>query len=242
MDHFTPTVHSAVCPALDVSINTLPRPYTACIIGASGSIGAGVAKSYARAGCSALILAARDLETLKSVSKSILDSVTPAPTIHIQCCDISDAESVRALAEFIASNFSHLDALVLVSGISGSVELRITDGSPTDGQWARVFGTNVLGTYHVAHYFVPLVLKSETKAFVVVGSIAACITKGIIANTKYCVSKMTQARIVESVAEQFEEDGLFAVSIHPGAVESKNALETAPKEFIKCEYSIILGL
>ncbi|KAL1860796.1 hypothetical protein Plec18167_008555 [Paecilomyces lecythidis] len=233
MDQFTQTAHSTICPALSVSANALPRPYTVCVIGASGSIGAGVAKSYARAGCSNLILAARDLNALGTLSKSISDSVTPSPVIHVRSCDISDADSVRTLENFISSTFSELDALVLVSGISGPVELRITDGSPSDGQWAQVFGTNVLGTYHVAHYFVPLLLKSATKAFVVVGSIGSCITKGPIANTKYCVSKMTQARIIECVAEQFNEEGLFAVSVHPGAVESKNALDTAPKEFLK---------
>ncbi|GAD97724.1 short-chain dehydrogenases/reductase, putative [Paecilomyces variotii No. 5] len=233
VDQFTQTVHSTICPALSASANALPQPYTACVIGASGSIGAGVAKSYARAGCTNIILAARDLNALSTLSKSISDSVTPSPTLHIRSCDISDAESVQGLADFISSTFTTLDALVLVSGISGPVELRITDGSPSDGKWAQTFGTNVLGTYHVAHYFVPLLMKSTTKAFVAVGSIASCITKGPISNTKYCVSKMTQARIIECVAEQFKEEGLFAVSIHPGAVESKNALETAPKEFLK---------
>ncbi|KAH8688989.1 putative short-chain dehydrogenases/reductase [Talaromyces proteolyticus] len=233
MDHFTPTVHTNITPTLDPSANSFQRPFTVCIIGASGAIGAGVAKSYARAGCSDIILAGRDLEALNNVSKSLSESISTSPKIHIQHCDIAIAESVRALAEFASSTFETLDAIVLVSGASGSVELRITDGSPTDGVWASVFGTNALGTYHVAHYFVPLLLKSQTKAFMVVGSIAACITKGIIANTKYCVSKFAQARIVESVAEQFKAEGLLAVSVHPGAVESKNAIKNSPKQFLK---------
>ncbi|OJJ51217.1 hypothetical protein ASPZODRAFT_12056 [Penicilliopsis zonata CBS 506.65] len=242
MGQFTPTTHSTICPALEASANRLSAPFAACIIGASGVIGAGVARAYARAGCTDLILAARDVEALASVSSSILslshtDSdppPPPPPRIHLRHCDIADHDSVRALAEFAASKIvPHLDAVVLVSGISGPVQLRITDGSPADGEWARVFATNTLGTYHVAHYFVPLLLASPTKAFVVVGSLAACITRGMIANTKYCVSKMAQARIVECLAQQFSEEGLLALAVHPGAVESKNALETAPKEFLQ---------
>lgn len=236
MDHFTPTTHATISPALDPSAAPLPKPFTVCVIGASGQIGAGVARSYARAGCTGLILASRDVEALRSVSVSISElPLSQAPEIHVQACDISDPEAVRALAELTASVFPTLDVLVLVSGASGLVELKITDGSPSDGQWASVFGTNVLGTYHVAHYFVPMLLKGPTKAFMVVGSIAGCITKGIIANTKYCVSKMTQARIVEHVAQQFGAEGLLAVSVHPGSVESKQALDTAPKEFFKCK-------
>lgn len=245
MDGFTSTSHSNIKPTLSPSLpsNRLKRPFTVCVIGASGAIGAGVAKSYALAGCSDLIIAGRNLDALKRVSEDILSSSDESDIeggktrIHIQHCDIASHDSVRRLAEFIDSSFSGvLDAVVLVSGISGPVELRITDGSPSDGHWAEVFNTNTLGTYHVAHYLVPLLLESETKALLVVGSIAACITRGVIANTKYCVSKLAQARIVECVAQQFAEEGLLAVSVHPGAVGSENALATAPEEFIKCMF------
>lgn len=246
MDSFTSTTHSNIPPTLSSSLNSLKRPFTICVIGASGAIGAGVAKSYALAGCSDLILAGRNIDALKAVSNDITSSSNESDimnggertNIHIQPCDIASPGSVRKLSEFISSSFPALDAVVLVSGISGPVELRITDGSPSDGHWADVFNTNTLGTYHVAHYFIPLLLKSETKAFLVVGSIAACITKGTIANTKYCVSKLAQARIVECVAEQFAAEGLLAISVHPGAVGSENALKTAPKEFIKCILSV----
>ncbi|PCH02823.1 Short-chain dehydrogenase/reductase SDR [Penicillium occitanis (nom. inval.)] len=243
MDSFTSTTHSSIPPTISPSLNRLKRPFTICVIGASGAIGAGVARSYALAGCSDLILAGRNVDALKAVSNDILSANDNSKkkdkeeeeriNIHIQPCDITSPDSVRNLSEYISSSFPALDALVLVSGISGPVELLITDGSPSDGHWAYVFNTNTLGTYHVAHYFVPLLLKSETKAFLVVGSIAACITKGTIANTKYCISKLAQARIVECVAEQFGKEGLLAISVHPGAVGSENALKTAPKEFIK---------
>lgn len=239
MDNFTPTTHSSITPILSPSLNRLKRPFTVCVIGASGAIGAGVAKSYALAGCSDLILAGRNVEALRAISNDIGpgndgSEEEQRTRTHIQHCDIASPDSVRTLSEFISSSFPALDSLVLVSGISGPVELRITDGSPTDNEWSRVFNTNALGTYHVAHYFIPLLLRSETKAFLVVGSIAASITKGLIANTKYCVSKLAQARIVECVAEQFGSEGLLAVSVHPGAVGSENALATAPREFIKC--------
>lgn len=239
VDCFTPTTHSAISPILDPSANRFQRPFSVCVIGASGAIGNGVAKAYAQAGCTDLILAARDLKTLKSNAQSLATTVSPAPRMHIQPCDIANADSVRALAEYISSSVPTLDVIVLVSGISGAVELRITDGSPSDGAWADVFGTNALGTYHVAHYFIPLLLKSETKSFMVVGSVAACITKGIIANTKYCVSKLTQARLVECVAEQFKEEGLLSVSVHPGAVKSQNAVDTAPDQFMKCKFLFV---
>jgi len=65
-----------------------------------------------------------------------------------------------------------------------------------------------------------------------VGSIAAGIRRGVIANSKYCISKMAQVRIIEHIAEQFGEQGLLSIAVHPGAVGTKMA-ESAPLEFRK---------
>ena len=64
--------------------------------------------------------------------------------------------------------------------------LKMTEGEP---EWFQQnFNVNTVGTYHAAHYFMPLLLNSANgaKAFIVVGSLAANLINGPIANTGYC--------------------------------------------------------
>lgn len=257
IDNFTRTTHSTPNRTLRASLSlpsTLhrqqqPSPsFTVAILGASRGIGAGIALSYARAGATTLVLAARNTAQLASVAAQVRD-VNPHCAVCVRACDVANPTSVRALARFVGDEElgggaetgegkeKALDVLVLNAGYSGHVELEVTGGDAEDGQWAQAFAVNALGTYHAAHYFVPLLLRGGARgAFCVVGSIAGCIRRGIIANSKYCISKMAQVRIVEHVAEQFGGKGLLAVAVHPGAVETTMAMESAPEEFKKCEF------
>jgi NAD(P)-dependent dehydrogenase (short-subunit alcohol dehydrogenase family) len=125
---------------------------------------------------------------------------------------------------------------VLNSGYSGPVVLKVDEGNPQD--FKDVFDVNVQGTYLVAHHFMPLLRKSNggAKTFITVNSFAAMITSGHIANTAYCVSKFAQARLVEFLAEQFGEEGVLAIAVHPGAVNTEMADSTTPESFRPCKF------
>lgn len=146
-------------------------------------------------------------------------------TITTLPVDVTSSSSVACLAAAVkdlltTSKRSVLDIVILNSGYSGPVVLKMHEGSPQDFQ--DVFDVNVQGTYLVAHYFIPLLKASNpcggpgsgdseggargakgAKTFIVVNSFAACIINGHIANTAYCVSKFAQARLVEFLAEQY---------------------------------------
>ncbi|OMP88556.1 Oxidoreductase ucpA [Diplodia seriata] len=245
LDAFTPTTHSRPSPTLLSAVhndtpNATASLSTVLILGASRGIGAATAHVFARAGATHLILASTASSTpaLASVAAAIRRS-NAACRVDVRECDVADAANVEAMAAYVECVIDaggRLDAVVLNAGYSGDVELRVTGGGTADvGQWERAFAVNAVGTYLVARFFVPLLLREERgrKALLVVGSIAAGIRRGVIANTKYCVSKMAQVRVVEHVAEQFGAQGLLAVAVHPGAVETAMAVETAPEAFMK---------
>ncbi|KAI0076876.1 NAD(P)-binding protein, partial [Panus rudis PR-1116 ss-1] len=236
---FTPTLHHKPGPITDPAINRLPTPFHAVIIGASRGIGEGIVTSYAKAGASVLILAARSVDRLNSVA-DIVRSISPSTKVYVHACDIASATSVKELAEFAKSVLpsARLDVVVVNSGASGPTELKITDGDAEKGDWEHVLKVNTLGTYYAAHYFVPILLASpegSAKSFLCVGSLAATVRSGITANSKYCVSKMAQVRIAEHLAEQFGEEGLLSVVIHPGGVNTDMAKASAPPEILPCQ-------
>jgi NAD(P)-dependent dehydrogenase (short-subunit alcohol dehydrogenase family) len=233
---FTPTLHKNPYVSIDPSTNKLPIPLTVLVIGASRGIGAHIAYAYAQAGAAFLILCARGSST-KAVEavEQRCKALNPDVRTAVMAVDITSSQSVEGLARRVKEDFGHLDIVVLNSGWSGPVVLRVSEGNPHDFQ--DVFDVNVQGTYLVAHFFIPLLLSSNgAKMFFVVGSFAACITSGHIANTAYCVSKFAQTRLIEFLGEQYGAEGLLSVAVHPGAVLTEMADSTTPDSFRECMF------
>ena len=206
--NFTSIIHTEVSPAIDPSNVTLPAGFAVLIIGSSRGIGASIARSYATAGASTLILVARDVSSVEPTAASCRD-IQPQLRILCEACDISSAPSVALLAETVKSKTTRLDVIVMNSGYSGPTVIDVTKGEPAD--FKRAMDVNVLGTYHAAHYLLPLLFASSesAKAFLVVSSTASWITEGPIANIGYCASKLAQIRIVEMASKQFEGKGFW---------------------------------
>ncbi|KAF1362029.1 NAD(P)-binding protein [Lizonia empirigonia] len=220
-DKFTKTTHSHPTPALDPSANKLPKPLNILIIGASHGIGAGIAYTYARAGAANLILAARasSSEELSVVAQEA-NELKPSVPITCEIVKITSSDSVAELARRVREKVGRLDILVLNSGYSGPVVLKIDEGDPQD--FKDVFEVNVQGTYLVAHHFIPLLREGNgAKTFIAVSSFAALIMSGHIANNGYLV-------------EQYGKEGVLAIAVHPGAVLTEMAKQTAPESMMPC--------
>ncbi|KAL5121717.1 hypothetical protein ACEQ8H_000404 [Pleosporales sp. CAS-2024a] len=206
---FTTQSHTKPTTNLEPQNNKLPSGLHVLIIGASQGIGAGIVEAYARAGAAHLLLAARksSSDKVRSVQGKVHEL---APGTQTKCLDvdITSAQSVFELAQAVQQAVQRLDIVVLNSGYSGPVVLKAGEGDARDFQ--QVFNVNLMGTYHVAHFFVPL---------------------GHIANTAYCISKFAQARLVEFLSEQYGQDGVFAVAVHPGAVKTEMADQRTPESF-----------
>ncbi|KXS97346.1 hypothetical protein AC578_10747 [Pseudocercospora eumusae] len=226
----TKTTHSHPNATLDASKVSLKSPFIVCIVGASRGIGAGIAISYAKAGCSGLVLASRRISGLEDTAAACR-AINPAIKIEIFGCDVTRAEDVASLSERIKDRFGRLDVVAVNSGISGPVVLKITE---TDAKtFAGVTDVNYVGTFYCAKFLIPVLLGTADggKAFLGVSSFAAFLVRGPIANTQYCVSKTAQLKLLEHVHEQYREEGLVCYAVHPGAVLSETADETAPDVF-----------
>jgi NAD(P)-dependent dehydrogenase (short-subunit alcohol dehydrogenase family) len=240
---FVPTSHASVPASLAPRTVHLPSNFTACIIGAGVGIGSHIALAFAHAGATRLIIAARTLSDLHAVRDEIHASINANLQIDTQLCDMSSATSVAALASHIQSQYGRLDVVVANAAYAPPITgMKVTENEPS--LIARAFDVNATGTYSVAHYFVPLLRESVAHGgmnmFVAIGSFAALLRRGPIANPGYAVSKMAQVRLVEYLAEQFggSEEGkeakpLLAVAVHPGGVMTDMAKGNTPDDYVK---------
>jgi NAD(P)-dependent dehydrogenase (short-subunit alcohol dehydrogenase family) len=94
------------------------------------------------------------------------------------------------------------------------------------------FNINVIGTYHAAHFFIPLLVESlnGAKGFIAICSMSAATVHGSVAHAAYCASNLAQARVVEMIGLQYGDKGSLAVALHPGGVRTAAVDFDMPEE------------
>lgn len=128
------------------------------ITGASRGLGRAMTLSYARAGVSGLILAARSSTSLDAVEK---EAQTVHPTRDLKVLklsiDVADEKSVSEAARAAEKAFDRLDVLVNNAGILENYKL-VDESDPST--WWLTWEVNVKGTYLVTRAFLGMLLNS----------------------------------------------------------------------------------
>lgn len=192
------------------------------ITGASKGIGKATAISFAKAGCSKILLAARS--DLADVESAVKDAATKAnrrqPLVQSMKLDVTSEDSVRAAAESAADILDgSLDVLINNAGYLDQWK-PVAESNPSEWWWT--WEVNIKGTYLVTHYFIPLLLKSETKTIINISSGGAhAIFPGA---SGYQTTKFALCRFTEFIDKEYYQQGLIAISLHPGAVKTELAM------------------
>ncbi|KAJ5094511.1 NADP(+)-dependent dehydrogenase [Penicillium angulare] len=196
------------------------------ITGASKGIGKATAISFAIAGCSKILLTARsDLADVEiAVHNAARKANRPQPVVYSMKVDVTSEDSVRAAAETAKDVLDgSLDVLINNAGYLEDWK-PIAESQPSE--WWRSWETNIKGTYLAAHFFIPLLLKSQTKTIVNISSGGAhVIFPGASA---YQTSKFALCRLNEFMDKEYYEQGLVAISLHPGGVKTELAMNMPP--------------
>lgn len=192
------------------------------ITGASKGIGKATAISFAAAGCSKILLAARsdmiDVET--AVKDAARKANRPEPLVHSMKVDITSEDSVRAAAETAADLLGgSLDILI---NNAGYLEEWKPIAESTPSEWWWTWEVNIKGTYLAAHFFVPLLLKSPTKTIINISSGGAHVM--FPGASGYQTTKFALCRLTEFIDREYYEQGLVAFSVHPGAIKTELAM------------------
>ncbi|KAG9251072.1 uncharacterized protein F5Z01DRAFT_331012 [Emericellopsis atlantica] len=215
---FVATNHTKPYPAIDPQEVRLPDGYVVCIIGGSGAAGSGLARSFAQAGASGIILAGRTQSALEATAKEAraLNASTNVVTVS---CDITSNDDVATLAATIREKFGgRLDTVVVNAGYSGPLsKATFLEEDPKDVE--KAFGIHCLGTWYAAHHLVPLLLESKG-SFIAISTMAAPMITGFGASSHYSASKVAQVRMMEMLHAQYSSQGLFCASVHPGGLQS----------------------
>ena len=188
------------------------------ITGASSGIGRGLALELARRGAK-LGLVARRKDVLDEIISEIAGNDNAngdgrsAKVLGI-AGDVQNAESMRAAAEQLVSQFGKIDVLIANAGVGGNDDPTQLDAA----KFANVINTNVIGVSNSVAAVVADMVKCGSGQLVVISSLAAY--RGLPKSAAYCASKAAVSAMFESLRLDLRPRGIDVTIIHPGFIRT----------------------
>lgn len=197
----------------------------ALVTGASRGIGRAVAVELAKQGATVFCTSTKEGgcdETLAAIAELGADVAA-----HALVCNVSDPDSVDALAKGVLEEAGKLDFLINNAGITrDGVFMRMSNDDFDD-----VVGTNLRGAFLVCRAFARPMMKARTGRIINIGSVVGL--SGNAGQTNYAASKAGLLGLTKSLAQELASRGVTANVIAPGFIETDMTASLA--EDVKAE-------
>ena len=181
------------------------------ITGAAGNLGVAVARAYQKAGAK-LVLLDRSPDRLQKLFTDLAGSSDHYLATGV---DVTDAESVAAVAAETASRFGRVDALINTAG-------GYRAGTPVHetplADWDFLMDLNGRSVFTVCRAFVPQLLQQGA------GKIVNIASRGALAGDAgaaiYNASKSVVVRLTESLSAELKPKGINVNCVLPGLIDT----------------------
>ena len=178
----------------------------AIVSGASGGIGLGIAKTYAKQGAK-VCLAARNVDALEAGVAEIRDAGGDAIAVPM---DVTCEDDVVEAFQTTMKTWGRIDVAVNNAGIAG--------GGPTEdlelATWRRVIDVNVTGVFLCCREALRHMIPHRRGRIINIGSVAAKVPRP--ASAPYATSKFALDGLTRSVALDARPHGIAVSVLHPG--------------------------
>jgi NAD(P)-dependent dehydrogenase (short-subunit alcohol dehydrogenase family) len=183
----------------------------AVVTGAGRGIGAAIAGKLATLGA-LVVLCGRSRAPLDETAGQIIEAGGRA---EVATCDVTDHDSVQAVASMVERRFGKIDILVNNAGIGGF-------GGPLHtlppGDWDAVLNTNLRGVFFCIRTFAPMMIRARSGHIVNISSLAG---KNPLPNgAAYAASKWGLNGLTYSVAEELRTHNIRVSVVCPGSVDT----------------------
>ena len=187
----------------------------AVVTGAGRGIGRAIALKLAELGAHT-VLCGRSREALEQTAAAMQNSRQSSVKSSVIECDVTDLQSVDALAKHVERTFHRIDILVNNAGIGGA-------GGPlhqlAPNDWEHVLNTNLRGVYYCIRSLAPLMIKARNGHIINISSLAG---KNALPNgAAYAASKWGLNGLTYSVAEELRAHNIRVSVICPGSVHTE---------------------
>jgi NAD(P)-dependent dehydrogenase (short-subunit alcohol dehydrogenase family) len=186
---------------------TLESGHRAVVVGAGGTIGAAICRSYADAGAVVLGL------DLDEASARAVMTALPGRGHRVRGLDVTDLDAVRAVAAMAAE--AGVSSVCYAAGVAPTFDVLRFDWDA----YRHTMAVNLDGALHVANTFGQVMAAAARGgSFCFLSSVAG--RRGEAGAAAYCASKFALLGVVESFAAEAGQHGIRVNAICPGDVNS----------------------
>jgi NAD(P)-dependent dehydrogenase (short-subunit alcohol dehydrogenase family) len=148
------------------------------------------------------------------------------PNVHTVKLESTSAEDAKAAAKLVEAVAGGLDVVIANAGIAKTSKPLDEDGTE---DFVEHFQVNTVGTLRLFQALYPLLLKRHTRKFITISTLAGSIAVRFpLPLTAYGVSKAALNYLTVRLHTDYnEKDGLIAIPIHPGTVDTDMGLSAA---------------
>ncbi|WP_214102614.1 SDR family NAD(P)-dependent oxidoreductase [Acrocarpospora catenulata] len=196
----------------------------AIVTGAGRGIGLAYATALAESGMKVVLSDILDEEGEKAAAE-LRGKGHDAIYIH---ADVSDQESVQALARQTAEAFDGIDTLVNNAGIWGDLEFASVFDISAE-RWDRSFAVNVKGVFQMSVAVAPYMKGRPGAAIINQASTAPYIATPRTAD--YSAGKAAVITLTKTLAKSFGDLGIRVNAIAPGGIATEASLNKSVNLF-----------
>ena len=186
------------------------REKVALVTGASRGIGKAIALRLAQGGARVAVNN-HDIETASLVADEINNTGGEAIPV---CADVTDAQAVTKMVDFVLDMFGTLDILVNNAGVTrDQLLVRMTDDD-----WSRVLAINLTGSFLCTRAALRPMLKNRWGRIINISSVVGI--SGNAGQANYSASKAGMIGLMRSVSKEVASRGITVNAIAPGFIET----------------------
>ncbi|WP_299730877.1 3-oxoacyl-[acyl-carrier-protein] reductase [uncultured Tateyamaria sp.] len=179
----------------------------ALVTGASGGIGADIARALHGAGATVGLSGTR-VDPLETLAGELGDRA------HVLPCNLSDADAVAALPKQAAEAMGSVDILVNNAGITrDNLFMRMSDE-----EWAAVLNVNLTSTFKLCKGVIRGMMKARWGRIVNISSVVGA--TGNPGQANYAASKAGVIGMSKSLAYEVASRGITVNAVAPGFIET----------------------
>ena len=182
------------------------------VTGAGSGMGAATARRLAAEGAR-VVLVGRHADALDAVAAEIAASGGRA---YARASDITDADAMAALVDWVHAELGGVDVLVNNAGASSLVRNPLY--LPED-QLAAVLHVNLVAVFRLVRLVLPDMLARGSGTILTVSSVAA-LSPGILGGAAYGAAKAAVRNFMTFLHNTFRAEGLRAITVLPGEADT----------------------
>ena len=181
----------------------------ALVTGAASGIGAGISVAFASEGADVILVDVAEPSAAASVLAAVRDQQREA--LYVQA-DVSDEDSVAAMAQAALARFGRVDILVNNAGIF--TQSLLEDMPVAD--WDRVLAVNLRGTFLCSRVLIGQMLERGSGRIINIASQLGQIGGSEVAH--YSASKAGVIGLTKALAREVSHRGVLVNAIAPGPI------------------------